>query len=74
MKAFLNFLDFGEIMSSKINIIKKEIEEENIINILEKLQFSDDTEIYDPATMMLQRYWSEEENFYQDVKDLMNVR
>jgi hypothetical protein len=71
LKALNCFLEYGEKSGAKVNIIKLEVENENIINILEKLQYHFDTEVYDLAHEMLCEYWGDSEMIYTDYRDLL---
>ena len=74
LEGFVLFLDYGQKITPKMNHIKSEMELEDVPEILSKLQFETLPEIYDTAHTILCNYWNEEENYYQDPNDLMNLR
>lgn len=70
LDSFLIFLEFGEKNMTKINFIKVEMENGNVVALLEKLQFSQNSELYEVAHKLLIRYWTEDECYYEDPSDL----
>jgi hypothetical protein len=76
ISSLYQFLSYGELMSSKINVIKYDVENDGILNIVEKLQFSDDSEIYDMAKRILSKFWhidEEGEYYYRDATDIFDI-
>jgi hypothetical protein len=74
LKAFLLFLEYGDKISSKINFVKLEMENENIVNSLEKIQFCQSSELCELSRKLLIRYWTDDECYYEDPSDLINLR
>jgi len=74
LKAFILFLEYGEKISSKVNFVKLEMENENIVNNLERIQYCLNSEICELSRKLLIRYWTEDECYYEDPSDLINLR
>jgi hypothetical protein len=64
LRAFKIFLDYGERCGTKVNVIKIDIEDDGIMNLVEKLQFNTVVEVYDLAHEILCTYWGDNEFTY----------
>lgn len=64
LRAFKIFLEYGERCGTKVNVIKMDIEDDGIMNLVEKLQFNTVVEVYDLAHEILLTYWGDNEFTY----------
>jgi hypothetical protein len=71
LRAFKIFLEYGDRAGTKVNVIKIDIEEEGIINLIEKLQFHKKMEVYDLAHEILYKYWGDNEFTYSDYAEYL---
>jgi hypothetical protein len=72
LRGIKEFLDFGDKYSTKINFIKKEFEDEGLVEHLELLQYHLDMDIYDLAHETLLKYWGEQEVLYEDYESFIS--
>jgi len=71
LRGIKEFLDFGEKYSTKINFIKKEFEDDGLVEHLDMLQYHLDMDIYGLAHEVLLKYWGEQEVLYEDYESFI---
>jgi hypothetical protein len=74
LNSFKVFLDWGEKTNSKMNVVKCEIENcDQILDIIDQLQFNSNPEIYELANFIYINYWGENELMYQDASEFLKM-